>query len=105
MLSQQELIFDALGSSVRRDIIQMLSDKPMSVGDIASQLPVTRPAISKHLKLLKEANLVASQAVGTRNVFSLESAGFDNARSWLDGLWDDALMRLKILAENTTAEA
>lgn len=97
----QELTLNALGSPVRRNIVQMLHEKPMSVGEIAADLPVSRPAISKHLKLLKEAHLVKNNAVGTKNVYQLEQQGFDEAKKWLDGFWDDALIRFKVVAENT----
>lgn len=97
----QELTLNALGSTVRRNIVQMLHEKPMSVGEIAADLPVSRPAISKHLKLLKEAHLVKGHAVGTKNVYQLDQQGFDEAKKWLDGFWDDALSRFKMVAENT----
>ena len=100
----QELTFTALGNPVRRHILHMLSQKDMSVVEIAAQVTVSRPAISKHLKLLKNAQLIKFQTVGTCNFYGLNKEGFDNARCWLDGFWDNALDRFKLLAENTGSQ-
>lgn len=99
---KQELTLTALGNGVRRDIVQMLAQNSMSVGEIAARIPVSRPAISKHLKLLKNANLIKAESMGTRNIYRLERQGFEDAKNWLDGFWDDALARLKMVAENST---
>jgi DNA-binding transcriptional ArsR family regulator len=98
---QNEEVFDALGNSVRREIMRILAPGPRPVGEIAAGLPVSRPAVSKHLRVLEEAQLVAHDKQGNRNVFRLERAGFDAARHWLDEFWDDALARFVLAAENT----
>jgi DNA-binding transcriptional ArsR family regulator len=101
MARRTERALDALGNPVRREILRLLSQRERAVGEIAARLPVSRPAVSKHLRLLREAGLVAPHAEGTRNVYRLEAAGFAAARKWLDRFWDDALTRFRLLAENT----
>jgi DNA-binding transcriptional ArsR family regulator len=95
---------DALGSPIRREILRILCVAPLSVGDIARQLPISRPAVSKHLRLLAGAGLVRHEQLGTRNVYRLESGGFDDVRRWVDEFWDQALRRFSLVAENTTPE-
>ncbi len=94
-------VLDALGNPVRRQILGMLSRGPMVVGEIAGRLPISRPAVSKHLRIMKDARLVKSRPEGTQSVFELEATGFEEASAWLDQFWDDALSRYKLLAENT----
>ncbi len=96
-----EKALDALGNPVRRRIVHILSKGPRAVGEIAAELPVSRPAVSKHLRLLERARVVRHERHGTQNVFELDQAGFDAARHWLEGFWDDALSRFVLLAENT----
>jgi DNA-binding transcriptional ArsR family regulator len=93
--------FDALGSPVRRTIIRLLSERPRAVGELAQQLPVSRPAVSKHLRLLENAGLVAAQAQGNRNLYRLEARGFEAARGFLDAFWNEAVARFALAAENT----
>jgi DNA-binding transcriptional ArsR family regulator len=95
---------DALGNPVRREILRILADSPQSVGAIARRLPISRPAVSKHLQILEAADLVGHERRGTRHVYRLEGDGFERARSWLDAFWDDALRRFVLVAENTLAE-
>jgi len=97
-----EAAFDALGNPVRRHIMSLLQRGPMSVTDVAAALPVSRPAVSKHLHVLQSADLVTHDKVGTRAMFRLHPVGFDAARDWLDGFWDDALRRFQLVAENTS---
>ena len=92
---------DALGNPVRRQIIGMLARGPTCVGEIARALPISRPAVSKHLRLLAGAELVAFDKRGNRNVFRLSQSGFEAARAWLDSFWDGALARFAMVAENT----
>lgn len=92
---------DALGNPVRRQIITLLAQKPAPVGAIAAQLPVSRPAVSKHLALLEAARLVAFETSGRQNVYRLDTGGFEAASTWLDSFWSDALSRFMIVAENT----
>ena len=92
---------DVLGNPIRREILGLLSARQRSVGELAEQLPVSRPAVSKHLRLLEDGGFVTCSAQGNRNLYRLEARGFDEARSWLDRFWSDALARFKITAENT----
>lgn len=96
-----ETALDALGNAVRRDIVRLLATGPHTVGDIAETFPISRPAISKHLRILDNAGIIAHDPDGTRNVYRLDHPGFAVARGWLDQFWDDALNRLKFTAENT----
>lgn len=89
---------DALGSPVRRQLLLELRQRPLAVGDLASRFPVTRPAISKHLRALEEAGLVQAHAEGTKNVYSVRMQGFAQVRDFLDSFWDIALDRLATLA-------
>ncbi|MEO5820580.1 MAG: metalloregulator ArsR/SmtB family transcription factor [Vicinamibacteraceae bacterium] len=88
---RQRDVWAALGDATRRAIVLMLAAGPMSVGDLAAQLPVTRPAVSQHLKVLKDAGLVSEDAVGTRRVYRLDSAGVAALREQLDDFWNQAL--------------
>jgi DNA-binding transcriptional ArsR family regulator len=98
---KQSDALDALGNPVRRRILALLSPGPKAVGAIAAQLPVSRPAVSKHLQILEKAELVSSERQGNRNLFRLQAQGFADARSWLDAYWDEALQRFAMVAENT----
>lgn len=90
---------DALGSPIRRDILRTLRVSPLSVGEIAAKLPVSRPAVSRHLRLLDEAGLVEARAEGTRSVYAVRVQGLGPARDFLDEFWDAALARLQKLAK------
>jgi len=83
--------FAALAEPMRQAILERLAARPMSVGEIAEGLPVTRPAVSQHLKVLKAAALVADEARGTRRVYRIDPAGLGAIRHWLDRHWDAAL--------------
>ncbi len=89
---------DALGNSVRRDILRKLRRGPLSVGELADRLPVSRPAVSRHLRLLDAAGLVESRSEGTRSVYAVRLAGFASVRAYVDEFWDVALTRLQALA-------
>jgi DNA-binding transcriptional ArsR family regulator len=86
-----DLIFDALGDPVRRRILELLGDGPSPVGQLADRLPVGRPAVSKHLKVLSGAGLIEHRSVGTRNLYALAPAGLVVAQQWLVRTWDVAL--------------
>lgn len=85
------VVCDALGDSTRREILEALRRKPASVGQLASVLPVSRPAVSQHLKVLHTAGLVGFREEGTRNVYHLRPEGLEPLRRWLDEFWQDAL--------------
>jgi len=100
-LPQREAALDALGSPVRRTILHLLAPGPLPVGEIAAALPVSRPAVSKHLHILETAHLVAHEKRGSRNFFRLDSQGFDAARASLDSFWEGTLARFALAARNT----
>ena len=84
---------------MRQAIVERLSERPMAVGELAAGLPVTRPAVSQHLKILKEARLVRDEAQGTRRIYSIDPAGLGAIRAWLDRFWDQALSAYATAAE------
>jgi DNA-binding transcriptional ArsR family regulator len=86
-----ELAFDALGDPMRRRIIERLSEGPRPVGELANSLPIGRPAVSKHLRVLTDAGLVEHTPRGTRNLYSLAPEGQRHLQQWLISMWDDAL--------------
>src|SRR5215210_888375 len=83
--------FAALAEPMRQAIVERLAERPMSVGELASRLPVSRPAVSQHLKVLKESALVRDEAQGTRRVYRIDPAGLGAIRQWLDRHWEKAL--------------
>lgn len=83
--------FAALAEPMRGKIVEMLAERPMAVGELAARLPVSRPAVSQHLKVLKQAKLVDDEARGTRRIYSIDPAGLGAIRAWLDSFWDKAL--------------
>jgi DNA-binding transcriptional ArsR family regulator len=89
---------DALGNPVRRDILVALRGAPLAVGDIARRLPISRPAVSRHLRVLEDAGLVQMRDEGVRNVYTIRLQGFASVRDFLDGFWDTALARLQALS-------
>jgi DNA-binding transcriptional ArsR family regulator len=91
-------VFDALGNPVRRAILRELRVGPLAVGEIAKGLPISRPAVSRHLKVLEEAGLVQSREAGVRNLYSIRVQGFVTVRDFVDDFWDTALARLQELA-------
>jgi DNA-binding transcriptional ArsR family regulator len=88
-----------LGDPTRRAIFELLARRPSSVGELARQLPVSRPAVSQHLKILKDGGLVVDRAEGTRRVYRLNPDGVAALRTWLDRVWDDALTAFQKAAE------
>jgi DNA-binding transcriptional ArsR family regulator len=91
--------FAALADPTRREVFERLSRGPQAVGDLAAGLPVSRPAVSQHLKVLKEAGLVADQADGARRVYRIDPHGLGAVRAWLDQFWDVALAAFKAEVE------
>jgi DNA-binding transcriptional ArsR family regulator len=88
-----------LGDPTRRAIFELLARRPSSVGELARQLPVSRPAVSQHLRVLKDGGLVVSRAEGTRRVYQLNPAGVGALRAYLDRVWDVALTSFQKAAE------
>ncbi len=94
----------ALGDATRRAIFERLAGGPLSVGRIAAGLPVSRPAVSQHLKVLKEARLVRDEAIGTRRLYSVDPAGIEALRAYLDRFYSQALAAYKEAAERDAKE-
>ena len=93
--------FEALGDPTRRRILQLLGDEPQSVAVLADQLPVSRPAVSRHLRVLKEAGFVEEVPEGTRRVYHVRGEGLEAVRAYLEQVWGEAAARLRLVAENT----
>ena len=93
---------DALGDPTRRAIRGQLRRGPRSVGALAKAFPISRPAISQHLRILKNARLVSDRAEGTRRVYQLDPAGFESVRAYLDQFWTTALDAFKAKADAET---
>jgi DNA-binding transcriptional ArsR family regulator len=95
--------FAALADPTRREVFERLAQGPRAVGDLARDLPVSRPAVSQHLKVLKEAGLVSDRADGARRVYQIDPQGLGQMRAWLDRFWDQALEAFKAEAERNDA--
>jgi DNA-binding transcriptional ArsR family regulator len=93
--------FEALGDEHRREILRLLSAGDKPVQQIAAALPISRPAVSRHLRLLKEAGLVAERAQGTRRIYHLQAEGLNAVQAYLEGVWGEAAARFRLFAENT----
>ena len=91
--------FAALADPTRREIFERLGKKPLAVGEIAEGLPVSRPAVSQHLKVLKDAGLVTMRTEGTRNVYSIDFKAIASMRDYLDRFWNKALAAFKDAVE------
>jgi DNA-binding transcriptional ArsR family regulator len=90
---------DALGDPTRRAIFEQLRRGPRAVGEIASELPVSRPAVSQHLRVLKDVGLVTERREGTRRLYRLDPDGLGELRDYFDGFWTEALAGFKAAAE------
>jgi DNA-binding transcriptional ArsR family regulator len=88
-----------LGDPTRRAIFELLARRPSSVGELAQQLPISRPAVSQHLRVLKDGGLVVSRPEGTRRVYRLNPDGVTALRAWLDRIWDQALTAFQKAAD------
>ena len=93
--------FDALGDPNRRAIVELLREGDRSVQELADELPISRPAVSRHLRLLKNAGLVADRSVGARRIYRLHDEGIEALRSYVEEVWGDATTRFRLFAENT----
>jgi DNA-binding transcriptional ArsR family regulator len=87
----REFQFEALGEVTRRTLLEKLRHGPLAVGELAEGLPISRPAVSQHLKVLKQAHLVRDEAIGTRRYYRLDPQGFAALREYLNTFWDEAL--------------
>ena len=103
--TQAAAVFEALGEPVRRQILELLSDGPSPVHELAQHLPVNRPAVSKHLRVLSEAGLTDHRSVGTSNVYYLRRDGLEVAREWLDATWEGVLSAFAEAARVEAARA
>jgi DNA-binding transcriptional ArsR family regulator len=97
--------FGAIGDPNRREILRLLSGGDKPVQEIAAAMPISRPAVSRHLRLLKEAGMVAEQAQGTRRIYHLQEQGMHAVQAYLEGIWGDAATRFRMFAENTDRTA
>jgi DNA-binding transcriptional ArsR family regulator len=95
---------NALGDDTRRAIFELLADRPRAVGEIATYVPVSRPAVSQHLKVLKDAGLVVDRHAGTRRIYQVNPEGVAMLREYLDGFWNRALVAFKQTAEQSNEE-
>ena len=93
--------FDALGDPNRRAIVELLGSGGRTVREIADSLPISRPAVSRHLRLLKDAGLVIDEPRGTRRIYQLQAQGVQAVEAYLTQVWGDPATRFKLLAENT----
>jgi len=93
--------FEALGDPTRRRILGLLAERERSVAELAAELPISRPAVSRHLRLLKQSGLVAERPVGTRRIYRLQEQGLHTVQRYLEQVWGDAARRFALLAENT----
>ena len=93
------LAIQALGDPTRRSIFERLRTGPRAVGELARELPVSRPAVSQHLRVLKEAGLVTEQRNGTRRIYGVDAASVAELRDYFDGFWSDALESFKRAVE------
>lgn len=90
---------DALGDRTRRQVFELLRGGPRSVGELAADVPVSRPAVSQHLRVLEDAGLVTHRREGTRHLYELDTGGVAELRAWVDDFWNDALARFKAAAD------
>jgi DNA-binding transcriptional ArsR family regulator len=96
--------WEALGDATRRAIVACLAERPRAVGELADELPISRPAVSQHLKVLKEAGLVIDRAAGTRRVYRLSPEGLGALRDQLDAFWNRALTGYQDVAEQDSTQ-
>jgi DNA-binding transcriptional ArsR family regulator len=95
--------FEAIGDAHRRTILELLSDGDRSVQEMADRLPISRPAVSRHLRVLKDAGLVSDRAEGTRRLYRLEDGGAEAVAAYLRDVWGEAIARYRLVVDNTSA--
>jgi DNA-binding transcriptional ArsR family regulator len=93
---------EALGDPTRRTVLELLRDGPRAVGEVAAELPVSRPAVSQHLRVLADAGLVRAEQVGTRRLYRIDPQGIGALRAYIESFWTDALASFKAAAESGT---
>jgi DNA-binding transcriptional ArsR family regulator len=98
-MTNQSQILDALGDPTRRGIFEALASGPMPVGVLADSLPISRPAVSQHLRVLKAAGLVVDRPSGARRLYEIDPAGITALQAWLASLWNPALQSFKAVVE------
>lgn len=103
-MTNADRVFSALYDPTRRAVLERLRDGPRPVGEIARGLPVTRPAVSQHLKVLKDAGLVSDRSEGTRRIYYIDPKGLGAMRAWLDQFWDSALAAFAAEVERSAKE-
>jgi DNA-binding transcriptional ArsR family regulator len=104
VLAYREDGWTALGDPTRRSIFERLAEHPRAVGELAAELPISRPAVSQHLKVLKDAGLVIDRPAGTRRIYQVDPDGVGALRAELDRFWTQALVAYKQLVEQPTEE-
>ncbi len=97
-------VWEAMGDGTRRAIVECLAERPLAVGELAGRLPVSQPAVSQHLKVLKTAGLVTERAAGTRRIYRLNPVGVAALRDQLDAFWNRALAGYKDIVEQAPEE-
>jgi DNA-binding transcriptional ArsR family regulator len=104
VLTYQSDAWTALGDPTRKAIFELLADRPRAVVELAGELPVSRPAVSQHLRVLKDAGLVVDQAAGTRRIYRVDAGGLAALRADLDRFWSKTLAAYKAAVEQPTKE-
>ena len=97
-------VFEALGDPQRREILRLLGEGDKPVHALADALPISRPAVSRHLRVLRDSGLVEQRAEGTERIYSLADEGVGAVQVYLENVWGEALTRFRLVAENTTPE-
>ncbi|MDQ6838595.1 MAG: metalloregulator ArsR/SmtB family transcription factor [Actinomycetota bacterium] len=95
-------VLTALADPTRRRVFELIAERPSPVGELAEQLPVSRPAVSQHLKVLRLAGLVEERRLGTRHVYSLDASGLEAVRAYFDSFWQRSLTAFKTAVEQST---
>ena len=103
-MAYQADVWAALGDPTRKAIFELLADRPRAVGELAAELPVSRPAVSQHLKVLKQAGLVIDRPIGTRRIYRVDPDGLVRLRGELERFWGKALAAYKLVVEEPTKE-
>lgn len=95
------MVLTALADPTRRSILEQLRHGEQPAGELGRDLPMSQPAVSKHLRILREAGLVRERRAGTRRIYAVDEQGLAELRTWIEGFWDDALTRFRDAAETT----